>query len=322
MFEPSRHPPSGFIVPKPPNVVVLEDFQILRKLGSGTMGAVYLARQISQDRDVALKMLAQSLVEKPDFVERFSREGASSPCARSSQYCPHPWRRRRARLLLLRDGVRQRFHASAVRARRAWRGRMTIEDALYFTLKCAAGLHHAHHQRVVHRDVGPENLMINQHLGEVKITDLGLAKSHRGRTRGLTDSRVPASARRATSGPRAGPQRQERRSLEPTSTSLGCTLYELLTGRLPFDAETSMELDARQGKRAIFRRPDVSNRQVPPRLELFLDKMLAKDLRVCATRNLRRPDPRPRKPGDGPRIPELQRPANRQGPSARRSGDR
>ncbi len=273
MSEPSRHPPFTFSAPKP-TLVNLEDFQILKKLGSGQMGAVYLAHQISLDRDVALKVLAQALVEKQVFVERFSREtrilasldhpnivrlfgvGGENGCYYYSMEYVNGFE-----LRTLRDGLG---------------GQMKVGDALYIALKCAAGLGHAHGRGIVHRDVKPENIMVTQ-LGEVKITDLGLAKPTADQDPGLTDSGAGVGTPRymAPEQARNGKNADARCDIY----ALGCTLYQLVTGQLPFGGDNSIDLMLAK-ERGFFPAARRINRDVPPRLELMLDKMLAKDPRI------------------------------------------
>ncbi len=253
--------------------MVLEDFQILKKLGSGTMGAVYLAHQVSLDRDVALKVLAQALVEKRSFVERFSREekvlasldhpnivrlygvGGEHGCYYYSMEYVNGFT-----LRTLREGLG---------------GKMSVGDALYIALKCAAGLGHAHGRRIVHRDVKPENIMID-HLGEVRITDLGLAKTT-DQDPGLTESGAGVGTPRymAPEQARSGKHADPRCDIY----ALGCTLYQLVTGCLPFDSDNSADL-LQAKERAHFRPARRFNRDLPPRLDLILDKMLAKDPRL------------------------------------------
>ena len=273
MSEPSCHPSAALFLSKPPVVVVLEDFQILKKLGSGNMGAVYLARQISQDREVALKVLAQALVEKPAFVERFSRE------ARVLASLDHP---NIVRLLGVGGENGCYYYAmefvngfTLATLREGLGGLLTVSDALYITLRCAVGLKHAHERHVVHRDVKPENVMLT-HLGEVKITDLGLAKPTDGDP-GLTDSGAGVGTPRYM----APEQARSGKNADPRCDvyALGCTLYQMVTGRLPFEGESSIDLMLAK-ERGYLPPARRLNREVPPRLELMIDKMLARDPRL------------------------------------------
>src|SRR5262249_12212492 len=169
---------------RPTQPVGLGAFRLLRKLGSGSMGAVYFARQLSRDRDVALKVLFQHLAGKAGFVGRFERE------ARVLAGLRHP-----NIVCLYERGEADGFHYLAMEhidGPSPWRvltglgGRLPLGDALHVVLRCAAGLGHAHERHIVHRDVKPSNIMLTQ-LGQVKLTDLGLAK-HVDEDPSLTDS--------------------------------------------------------------------------------------------------------------------------------------
>ena len=273
MSQPRPFPLAQLFARKPPETVALEDFQILKKLGSGTMGNVYLAHQTSLDRDVALKVLAQALVEKRSFVERFSREEA----VLASLDHPNIVR-------LLGVGGEHGCHYYSMEyvngftlrtLREGLGGRMSAGDALHIALKCAAGLGHAHSRGIVHRDVKPENVMIDR-LGEVRITDLGLAKPVGNQDVGLTESGAAVGTPRymAPEQARSG----KRADAHSDIYALGCTLYQLLTGRLPFDSDNSADL-LQAKDRGFFPPARRIARDLPPRLDLMIDKMLAKDPR-------------------------------------------
>ncbi len=253
--------------------ITLGDFQILHKLGAGGMGAVYLARQRSRDRSVALKVLARHLACRPAYVRRFYREAGILASL------DHPGL---VRIVGLGDEQDFRYFAmdyvdghniDVVRQRLG--GRMRVPDALFVVLRCAEALRYAHDQhRIIHRDVKPSNILLDT-LGQVKLSDLGLAKAvdedlsltESGTVVGTPDYMAPEQMRNA--------KHADHRS---DLYALGSVLYRLVTGHLPFRAEGLGDLLLAK-EDGIFLPARRLNPEVPPRLSLILDKMLARDLR-------------------------------------------
>ncbi len=245
------------------------DFQIIKKLGSGNMGAVYLAQQKSANRNVALKVLYKHLACQPKFAERFSRE------AEAMLDLDHP-------NIVRCYGVGEEngspyfamefingFDSATVLNEMG--GKFPLGDALYIVLKCAEAMKHAKMHRLVHRDIKPENIMISD-LGKIKITDLGLAKpidqdlslTDTGVSLGTPHYMAPEQAHNA----KAADQRCD-------IYSLGGTLYRYITGHLPFQGKNMVEL-MQQKERGSFPPARQYNKQLHPKVDFLLDKMLAK----------------------------------------------
>ncbi len=258
------------IRPRPLQSITLGDFQILRKLGTGAMGAVYLARQRSQQRLVALKVLSRALSERGAYVLRFNRE------AEVMAQLDHPHI-----VKLYGIGEEQGLHylamefidgltLTALLENRG--GQLGVGDALYVILRCANALGHAHELGIIHRDVKPSNIMIGQ-LGQVKLADLGLARpvetdlslTESGLGLGTPHYMAPEQARSA--------RHADARS---DLYSLGCALYRMLTGALPFDEDSAIELMLAK-EQGLFPSARRRNSDVPPRLDLIIDKMLARN---------------------------------------------
>ncbi|MCZ7645433.1 MAG: protein kinase [Planctomycetota bacterium] len=209
-------------------------YELLQKLGEGGMGAVYKARDTQMDRVVALKVIKPEFGGNATFVERFKRE------VRATGQFNHP-NIVAAYSAGVLDDV---FHLameyvegqSLVQAIQAL-GRLPEKNALKIARDAAAGLGHAHQQGFVHRDVKPDNVLLGNG-GEVKVTDLGLAKSIEDDQR-LTKTGVALGTPNYISPEQArGDKNVDRRS---DIYSLGATLYVMLTGRVPFKGKNNAE---------------------------------------------------------------------------------
>jgi serine/threonine-protein kinase len=251
-----------------PYAVTIGGFHIVRKLGVGGFGAVYLARQQQPDRDVALKVMAREMASKSDFLHRFYRE------ARTMETLDHPHivrgfgpfedRGWHCFAMEYVDGDNMRTWLSRL-------GRLKVGDALHIAIRCAQALEYAHDLNLVHRDIKPENVLVNRR-GMVKVADLGLAKAmdedlsltRSGAGFGTPYYMAPEQARNA--------KHVDHRS---DIYALGSTLYHLLTGHLPFKGETALELLlAKEHDPLVPARKYAP--EIPERLDLILHKMLAR----------------------------------------------
>lgn len=256
--------------PPPLHRVALGDFQVIRKLGSGSMGAVYLAHQTSLDRSVALKVLDRELAARSTYLARFLRE------AETMVRMIHP------------DVVRCHavgesggFHFIVMEYVEGYNtaqllprlgGRMGVPDALHVVRRTAEVLRFAHDQHIVHRDIKPQNIMITPRR-QVKIGDLGLAKPT-DQDLSLTDSGTGIGT------PHYMPPEQMRNAkhADPRSDlyALGCVLYDLITGVPPFPGDSVMDvLHAKED--GFFPPARRLNWEVTDHLDLILRRLLASD---------------------------------------------
>lgn len=245
----------------------LGDFVLRKRLGSGSMGVVYLAEQRSRQRAAAVKVLFPHQATKQGYVERFYRE--ASMMARLN----HP------NLVRCYRAGREKGHCyfgmelvdgfPLTHLVKNHRANLSVGNALYLIIKCASALQHAHEQSIVHRDVKPGNVMITWQ-GGVKITDMGLAKfvdddislTRTGVGMGTPDYIAPEQARNA--------KRVDHRA---DLYSLGILLYQLLTGELPFFGQGMVELILSK-EQAFFIPASRLNPKCPPKIDDILRRVL------------------------------------------------
>jgi serine/threonine protein kinase len=225
-----------------PQTLVDNRYSILSLLGRGGMGHVYLAHDEILGRDVALKMLKEAYTDDKLFVERFRRE------ARNAAALSHP------NIVPVYDGgnaedgapyIAMEYMAGGTLAEYIEReGKLGTPEATAITLQIARALREAHHRGVVHRDVKPHNIFLAEYpasssavpegvsLGAVKVGDFGIARAAEAST--MTESNLILGTPRYLS-----PEQAKGDPVGPKSDlySLGVLLYQMLTGRVPFDDE-------------------------------------------------------------------------------------
>ncbi len=223
----------------------LGHYQITSLLGAGGMGEVYRARDLRLDRDVAVKILPEHLAADAEALRRFERE------AKAVAALSHP------NILAIHDfgnedGVSyavmellkgETLGACIQRGAMGWREAVEIGSAI------AEGLAAAHAKNIIHRDLKPENIFLT-HYGQVKILDFGIARVKRAVT---PDAQTLTSASETTRhGVVMGtigymsPEQVKGETVEAQSDifSLGCVLYEMLSGQRPFARATTAEMIA------------------------------------------------------------------------------
>lgn len=249
----------------------LGHFQIEQRIGAGGMGAVFRALDTRLQRSVALKILTPSLSRDDAAVQRFRNE------ARSAARLDHD---NIARVYFIGEDQGLNFIAfefiTGTNLRELIRERGTISpsEAVNFVLQIASALRHTSANGVVHRDVKPSNIIITP-SGRAKLVDLGLARKESaesvqeltlaGTTLGTFDYISPEQAK-------------DPRSVDVRSDiySLGCTLYQMLTGEPPYPEGTVLKklLDHQSGEPPD---PVKKNRRVSESLSLITRKMMASD---------------------------------------------
>jgi len=243
-------------------------YRIVRRLGSGGMADVYLAHDDILDRDVALKVLSSHYAADAEFVERFKRE------AQSAAALAHPnivsiYDRGEAE-----DGTyyiaMEYLPGGTLKDRILRKGALPPKTAAAVALQIAEALKAAHQRGVVHRDIKPHNILITE-SGDLKVTDFGIARAASSSTMTRTGA-VLGTAHYIS------PEQAMGEPVGPPSDlySLGVVLYEMLTGQLPYDADTPIGI-AMKHVNGHLRPPREVNPAVPEGLDAITVRLLAKD---------------------------------------------
>ncbi len=224
-------------------------YRLDSKLGSGGMSTVYLARDETLERLVAVKLLHREISDQPDQLERFRRE------ARSVAQVSHP------NVVAVIDAgedsgypyiVFEYVSGETLKQRIDRLGRLPLDEAAAYAIEIGRGLSAAHARKLVHRDVKPQNVLIDPE-GRAKVTDFGIARSlesdgltKTGRVLGTTDYVSPEQA--------MGQDVDARSDIY----SLGVVLYEMLTGKPPFEADSLVGVAMKHVNEPM---PDVQERR-------------------------------------------------------------
>ena len=244
------------------NCAVLGDFRLIREVGRGGMGIVYEAEQISLARKVAVKILPPTSLLNKRHIARFAMESQVAAQLRHPNIVP-------VFSVGEQDGVC--FYSMQLIQGEAPSAVMPPDQVAKLGACVASALHHSHELGIIHRDVKPSNLLIDG-TGKVWITDFGLARCRNSEQ--VTASGAVLGTLRYMSPEQAlGPSTVDQRT---DIYSLGVTLYELLTGRCPFDAlnRSAFLTELARGEPAEIRRLKPS---VPVDLETIVHKAMCCD---------------------------------------------
>jgi eukaryotic-like serine/threonine-protein kinase len=263
--------------PHPPDPATeirsLGEYRFLRLLGEGGMSKVYLGYDAKNGRQVAVKVLNDSLASNPGYVQRFYRE------ARSGTQLNHPNivhtyfvgqdRTTGKHYLVLEFVEGQSAHALLQE-----RGQLTVGDAVHIALDVARALEHAHSRSIIHRDIKPDNILITP-SGVAKLNDFGLSKR--------TDEASNLTQARQGFGTTAYMPYEQAISAKDVDGrsdiyALGATLYHLLTGAVPFPGDHHLDVVEKKNK-GFYRPASALNPAVPAALDQILGRMLARDPR-------------------------------------------
>ena len=210
-------------------MIIAERYEILGKIGTGGMADVYKAKDHKLNRYVAVKVLKEEFRDNDGFVKKFKEE------AQAAAGLAHP------NIVNVYDVgdengiyyiVMELVEGITLKNYIERKGRLTIKEATSIAIQVSAGLEVAHNNHIVHRDIKPQNIIISRE-GKVKVTDFGIAKATTSQT---TTSSAMGSVHYASPEQARGGYVDHRSDIY----SLGIVMYEMVTGRVPFDGETAV----------------------------------------------------------------------------------
>ena len=259
----------------PPGLAEHPDYQVLRELGRGGMGVVYLAENRLMGRKEVLKVVGSHLLNRQGVLERFLREIRSAASLNHPNIVTAYSVSRVGESIVFAMQYVEGYDLAQLVAKS---GPLAVGQACNFVYQAALGLQHAHERGMVHRDIKPSNLMLARDGNRpvVKVLDFGLAKVT---SEGAVDGGLTAEGQMLGTPHYIAPEQTvdaQKADIRADIYSLGCTLYCLLAGRPPFDAPSLYELlqahHSMDAKLLNFLRPEV-----PVNLAALVAKMLAKE---------------------------------------------
>lgn len=230
--------------PDSPPLDTIGCYDLLEKLGVGSMGTVYKGRQWQTKEIVAVKVMHADIARNPILLKRFEQE------FRVTSRLDHP---NIVKVIEFSASgktpylVMEFIDGESLMDRLERAGKLPEEEAIRLIVQVAHGLHRAHKQGLIHRDIKPDNIMVTR-AGEAKVLDLGLAKeadagpelTRAGQGLGTPDFMAPEQFRNAKNA-----------SVRCDVYSLGATLYMMVTGRYPFDEDDPLKAMMRKLKNEL-----------------------------------------------------------------------
>jgi hypothetical protein len=264
--------PSGDLIGQ----VIADRYHVTKKLGEGGMGAVYLAEHVKMGRKSAIKVMSASMSHDPDAVSRFNREANNASRIQHPNICAiYDFGETPDGLIYL---AMEFIEGDSLNGILKKTGPMSLQRATHILSQTASALKLAHDGGIVHRDLKPDNIMIAQQSGKdlVKVVDFGIAKAVGGDESG---QKVTKTGLVVGTPEYMSPEQLSGDKLDGRSDlySLALVYYRMITGTLPFQAETSQEtMIKRLTDDPMPLRQALPTGNFPPSLQAVMDRALAR----------------------------------------------
>lgn len=241
-------------------------YELLEMVGEGGMATVYKARCRILDRIVAVKILKEEFQKDSSFIEKFRTEALAA--ARIS----HP------NIVGIfdvgQDGdihyiVMEYIEGSTLKELIQEKGTLQVSKAVNIAIMICDGVNHAHEKGVIHRDIKPHNILITRQ-GMVKVADFGIARA-------ISNTTITFGKNLVGSVHYISPEQARGAAIDRTTDiySIGCVLYEMVTGKVPFDADSPITVALKHIHDEV-QPPSELNPDIPPNLERIILKAMAK----------------------------------------------